>query len=73
MEPVPRVIEAVLRVKAVFLEMPGTHVSPADAARLSGLDAPLCALVLSTLEETNFLTRGRDGLYMHRTLDSPRS
>jgi len=70
---VPRVVEAVLRVKAVFIEMPGTQVTLADAARLSGLDTPLCELVLSTLEQTHFLTRGRDGLYTRRTTDSPYS
>jgi hypothetical protein len=73
MESVPRVNDAVLRLKAVFLEMPGTRLTPADAARLSGLDAPLCQLILYTLEETDFLKRGQDGLYMRRTLDSPRS
>jgi hypothetical protein len=73
MESVPRVVDAVLRLKAVFLEIPGTRVTPADAARLSGLDAPLCQLVLLTLEDAHFLKRGHDGLFMRRTLDSPHS
>jgi hypothetical protein len=73
MESAPRVIDAVVRLKAVFLEIPGTRLTPADAARLSGLDATLCQLVLFTLEETDFLKRGQDGLYMRRTLDSPHS
>jgi hypothetical protein len=65
-----RVIDAMQRVKGVFLEIPGTRLTPVDAARLSGLDAPLCRLVLAALEDAQFLRRGRDGLYARRTSDS---
>jgi hypothetical protein len=71
MEPALRVIDdAMQRLKAAFLEMPGTRLTPADAARLCGLDSPLCGLVLTALEDARFLRRGRDGLYARRTSDS---
>jgi hypothetical protein len=70
MELAPRLIAAMQRLKGVFLEIPGTRLTPRDAARLSGLDSPLCRLVLTALEDAQFLKRGRDGLYMRRTSDS---
>jgi len=66
-----RVAEAIERLKGVFLEVPGTHLSTAQAARLSGLDEALCVSVLSALEDARFLKRTRDGRYRHRTADSP--
>ena len=63
MEAVPRVTDAVQRLKGVFLEVPGTRLTLADATRLSGLDRPLCHLVLMALEDARFVKRGRDGVY----------
>jgi DNA-binding IclR family transcriptional regulator len=63
MEAVPRVTEAVQRLKGVFLEVPGTRLTLADATRLSGLDRPTCHQVLMALEDARFVKRGRDGIY----------
>jgi DNA-binding IclR family transcriptional regulator len=68
-----RIDEAVYRLRGVFLEVPGTHVSAAQAARLSGLDEALCKSVLAALEDTRFLKRTGDGRYRHRSADSPLS
>ncbi len=59
----PRVSEAVQRLKGVFQELPSTRLTLADATRLSGLDRPMCHLVLMALEDARFLRRGRDGVY----------
>jgi len=67
----PLITEAVERLKGVFLEIPGTQLTLADASKLSGLDHPVCQVVLETLEDARFLTRGRDGRYQRRTADSP--
>jgi DNA-binding IclR family transcriptional regulator len=63
--------EAVQRLKAVFVEIPGTQLSLADASRLSGLERSVCRSVLEALEDARFLTRGRNGLFIRRSLDSP--
>jgi DNA-binding IclR family transcriptional regulator len=63
MEAVPRVTEAVQRLKGVFLEVPGTRLTLADATRLSGLDRPTCHQILMALEDARLVKRGRDGIY----------
>jgi DNA-binding IclR family transcriptional regulator len=63
--------EAVYRLKGVFLEVPGSHLSAAQAARLSGLDESVCESVLLALENARFLKRTADGRYRHRASDSP--
>jgi hypothetical protein len=73
METAPQLNEAVCRLKAVFLEIPGTQLTPTDASRLSGLESPLCEVVLVSLEDAGFLRRGRDGRYRRRMTDSPDS
>jgi hypothetical protein len=70
MEAATRLIEAVLRLKGVFLEIPGTRLSVTDASRLSGLDGPTCNIVLMALEDARFLKRGQDGLYQRGAADS---
>jgi DNA-binding IclR family transcriptional regulator len=70
MEAVPRLGEAVQRLKGVFLEIPGTRLSVSDASRLSGLDRPTCNMVLMALENARFLKRGHDGLYQRGATDS---
>jgi hypothetical protein len=42
----------------------------ADATRLSGLDRPVCRVVLEALEDARFLKRGPDGIFIRRTPDS---
>ena len=67
MDATPRVVDAVRRLKGIFLEMPGTELSMADATRLSGLERPVCRIVLEALEESHFLKRRRDGVFMRQT------
>jgi hypothetical protein len=69
MVPTIRVAEALQRVKGVFLEVPGTHLSLAQASRLSGLEQGMCESVLLALEDAHFLQRARDGRFC-RTNDS---
>jgi len=62
--------EAVLRVKAVYLEMPGTRLSRADLLDVSGLDPDACDALILALEDAAFLQRSGP---QHFTLnpDSP--
>ena len=58
-------IEDVLqRVQGEFLEMPGLRVTEAQARRLWGLDAAMCAALLRALIDGRFLFRTRDGSFM---------
>ena len=45
------------------MEVPGTRLSPDDAARLSGVDSPMCQAILDALLAARFLKRGRDGTF----------
>jgi hypothetical protein len=71
METRPLVAVAVHRLKGVFLEIPGTRLTLADASKLSGLDHADCEAVLGALEDARFLKRGHDGRYQRHTADSP--
>jgi len=70
MDATPRVIDALQRLKGIFLEMPGTQLSMADATRLSGLERPVCRVVLQALEDSQFLKRRRDGIFMRWSPDA---
>jgi DNA-binding IclR family transcriptional regulator len=67
MEVVLLITDAVQRLKGVFLEVPGTRVTLADASRLLGLDHSMCQAVLTALEDARFLKCGRDGRYQQLT------
>ena len=54
----------VQRVRAEFNEMPGLRLTPAQAARLLGLDASSCQRVINALVGTAFLKRAADGSVM---------
>ena len=57
--------DAVLRrVQGEFLEMPGLRLSEPQARRLWGLDPTVCATLLNTLVESNFLFKTSDGFFM---------
>jgi hypothetical protein len=73
MEPTLRIPEAVQRLKGMFLEIPGTQLSLAQAAQLTGMERSFCQAVLSALEDVQFLKRTHDGLYRRRTSDTPNS
>ena len=49
------------RVRGEFLEMPGLHLSVAEAARLWGLDKAACQRVIEVLVATSFLRWTRAG------------
>jgi hypothetical protein len=68
-----RVVEAIDRLKSVFREIPGTHLSIDQASRLSGIEPSLCESVISALEDAHFLKRTQDGRYRYGGTDSPRS
>jgi len=49
------------RVRSEFTEMPGLRLTPAQAARLLGLDGPSCQRVLNALVQSAFLRWTPDG------------
>jgi hypothetical protein len=51
--------EAVQRVRAEFLEMPGLSLTIDQAARLWAFDLGFCRRVLVALEDARFLVRTR--------------
>ena len=58
--------EALRRARADFLEMPGLRVTSAQATRLWMIDATTCAIVLSSLVASGFLTRSGPDAYVAR-------
>jgi hypothetical protein len=54
--------ELVERVRSEFLEMPGLRLTPAQAARLWGLDAAVCQNVIRTLVASSFLRWTASGM-----------
>jgi DNA-binding IclR family transcriptional regulator len=69
-EATPRVVDAVQRLKGVFLESPTVQMSLVDATRLAGLERNTTRLILEALEDARFLRRARNGLFMRRNLDA---
>lgn len=67
----PPVGTALEQVKEVFLEVPGTQLSVADASALAGVDRDTCRIFLRWLEDSRFLRRTAQGLYTRRGTDSP--
>jgi len=62
--------EALRRIRAEFLEMPGSKLTAAQLQRLCGIDAVTCEAVLNALVDSKFLMHAEDGLYMRPTLDT---
>jgi hypothetical protein len=60
----PIFADALRRVKAEYLEMPGLQLTPAQAARLWALDGRLCESVLTALVEARFLIRTRAAAFV---------
>jgi hypothetical protein len=54
---------AVRRAQAEFLEMPGLHLTEAQAARLLAFDQRLCRAVLAHLVEVRFLVKTRQSAF----------
>ena len=59
----PFVPEALRRIQGMFIEMPGTEWTVADAARLSGLESSICLAILDALLQAGFLTKRGNGSY----------
>jgi hypothetical protein len=73
MDAPSHIVDAVARLKAAFLEIPGTQLSLVHASRLSGLEQDTCGIVLAALEDARFLRRAPNGLFICRGSDSPLS
>jgi len=54
---------ALERIRAEYLEMPGMALTPVQLQRLSGVDVPLCQVVLDDLTRDSFLHQRPDGCY----------
>ena len=52
------------RVKSEFLEMPGLRLTPAQAARLWGMDRHTSERILDGLAMAGFLLKNRAGAYL---------
>jgi len=55
------------RIRAEFLEMPGLHLTLAQARRLWHLDEGVCRAALDELVHAKFLTRHADGTFTRRS------
>jgi hypothetical protein len=66
-----RVDDAVQRLKGVFLEIPGTELTPSDASRLTGLESEVCRVILDALEDARFVRRRQNGVFVQRSPESP--
>ena len=64
--------EALNRLRAEFLEMPGMHLKPEQVGRLCGVERSLCQTVLDLLVDARFLRVSADGQYARAT-DGERS
>ncbi len=60
-----RIDRALNRLRTVFIQIPGARLSLAEAARLTELETHLCQILLSALEDMNFL-RQEDGVYQRQ-------
>jgi len=55
--------QLIARIRAEFLEMPGLHLTMAQARRLWHLDDTICRAALDELVRAKFLTRHADGAF----------
>jgi DNA-binding IclR family transcriptional regulator len=55
--------QAMKRIRAEYLEMPGLRLTLAQAQRLCGVEASTCRAVLDELVEARFLSLKPDGTY----------
>ena len=56
--------QAMQRIRAEFLEMPGMRLTVEQVQRLCGVDASVCQLVLNSLVARKFLCVHPDGTYV---------
>jgi hypothetical protein len=55
--------EVKARLRAEYMEMPGLWLTAAQVQRLCGIEAMVCALVLTSLVDARFLCMKPDGQY----------
>jgi hypothetical protein len=63
--------DALIRLRAEFLEMPGLRLTSDQVQRLCGIEGTLCQRVLDSLVETRFLCLKTDGAYARLTEGGP--
>jgi hypothetical protein len=54
------------RVRGEYLEMPGLRLTPAQAARLWGLEPAVCDAILMSLCDNGFLIHGQGDTFARR-------
>lgn len=64
------IADAVRLLRGLYLEMPGCCFTPAQVARLSGLDVSTCDAILTGLTDARFLRRSSQGTFV-RAADGP--
>ena len=66
-----RADEALRRIRGEYMEMPGLHLTAAQARRLWNLDQERCEALLSALVDAHFLRCTPDGAFIRCAYDSP--
>jgi hypothetical protein len=64
------IVDAIPRVRAEYLEMPGLRLKPDQVQRLFGVEQSICQMVLDALVAERFLCVKSDGQYA-RVADGP--
>jgi hypothetical protein len=59
-----RIDDVLQRIQGEFVEMPGLHLTAAQAQRLWGLERDVCDALLEALIDAKFLSRTRDGAFI---------
>jgi DNA-binding IclR family transcriptional regulator len=58
-----RAAEDLQRIRGLFIEVPGTHLTSEEAARLAGVELHRCDALLTALVDAGLLTRSGKGRY----------
>lgn len=61
---------ALARVRQLFVDTPGVHLTPAVAAQMAGLDRQVCRVVLRTLTESGVIEQLTRGVFVRRSSNS---
>ncbi len=59
--------DALVRLRAEYLEMPGLQLKANQVQRLCGIESALCQGILNELVATHFLCMKADGRYVRET------
>ena len=63
--------EALRRIRGEYMEMPGLHLTAAQARRLWNLDQERCEALLSALMDAHFLRCTPEGAFIRCECESP--